>query len=357
MSTPTPTPAPTPPISPAPPGCGVSPQAPPSGDVPADYAVALAFAPDGRLFWAGRAGTVRVWQDGGPHVFATVPTVTTEQDGSFSERGLLGLAISPSFMIDRFVYAFYSDANYLDEHVIRWRDCRGTATEPTVIVTIPAGSGCCNKGGRIAFGTDGMLYVTVGDEREASAAQQTDSPLGKILRYEADGTIPPDDPFGASNPVWAYGFRDPFGLAFSATGQLSVTDNGPSGEAVGLPRTGYDTLDLKVSRGQGRLWAVCYGLRHAVAPASACPSGQPSPDWSSESTTVVPTGGTWVDSRGPAPYANRFVFCTFNDGMRIVNSGSKTTVSVGPTACRLDVKEGPDYALYFSDPTHITRLG
>src|SRR5579862_5741855 len=66
----------------------------PAGTIPANYATALAFAPDGRLFWTERSGTVRVWQNGASKVFARVKTVTTEPNGTYSERGLLGLAIS-----------------------------------------------------------------------------------------------------------------------------------------------------------------------------------------------------------------------------------------------------------------------
>src|SRR6476661_4615783 len=75
--------------------CAVQGQKPPSGNTSANYATALAFAPDGRLFWAERSGTVKVWQDGRSRTFATVKTVTTERGGGYSERGLLGLAISP----------------------------------------------------------------------------------------------------------------------------------------------------------------------------------------------------------------------------------------------------------------------
>jgi len=220
----------------------------PSGTIPADFATALAFAPDGRLFWAQRSGSVRVWQDGASRVFATVRTVTTERNGSYSERGLLGLAISPTFATDRFVYAFYSDANDTTQHVIRWYDCDGTGEHPTIIDTFPSGNDCCHKGGRIAFGPDGKLYVTLGDEHDAPSAQNVDDVRGKVLRYNPDGTIPSDNPFGPANPVWAYGFRNPFGIAFSSTGQLAITMNGPSGDA-GSPGTGYDTLYLNVTRG------------------------------------------------------------------------------------------------------------
>ncbi len=335
--------------------CAVGGQTPPSGNIAANFATALAFAPDGRLFWTERSGTVRVWQDGTTRTFARVRTVTTEPDGSYSERGLLGLAISPTFNKDRFVYAFYSNVNYTEQHVIRWRDCRGTGMDPTILLTLPSGSDCCHKGGRLAFGADGMLYVTLGDEHSAPSAQDTGDVRGKILRYRPDGSVPPDNPFGTTNPVWAYGFRNPFGIAVSSSGQIAVTNNGPTGDA-GAPATGYDTLILALSRGSGYQWPDCYGYSHPLATAS-CPSGQSPPDYSSERGTLVPTGAAFIDSSGPSPFAGHLVFCTFNGGMRIVTPGSPhASVQPGPSGCRLDVKEGPDHAVYFSDTGTIYRV-
>jgi glucose/arabinose dehydrogenase len=326
----------------------------PSGTIPANFATALAFAPDGRLFWAERSGTVRVWQGGAPRVFARVMTVTTEPNGSYSERGLLGLAISPTFTTDRFVYAFYSDASYRTQHVVRWYDCDGTGLHPTIIATFPAGNDCCHKGGRIAFGPDGKLYVTLGDEHDAPSAQNVGDVRGKVLRYNPNGTIPSDNPFGPTNPVWAYGLRNPFGIAFSPTGQLAITMNGPSGDA-GSPGTGYDTLYLSVTRGAHYQWPDCYGYSHPLA-TSTCGGGV-APNWSSEASTYVPTGATFVDASGPAGYASHLVFCTYDRGMAVASAGSPhANVRLGPSGCRLDVAEGPNHALYYSDLTHIYEL-
>jgi glucose/arabinose dehydrogenase len=335
--------------------CAVQGQTAPNGNIPVNNATALAFAPDGRLFWVERSGAVKVWQDGAARTFATVRTVTTERGGGYSERGLLGLAISPNFKQDRFVYAFYSDANYTEQHVIRWRDCRGTGMDPTVVVTVPAGADCCHKGGRLAFGADGMLYVTLGDEHSASAAQNTGDVRGKILRYRPDGSAPSDNPFGAANPVWAYGLRNPFGIAVSSSGQIAVTSNGPSGDA-GAPSTGYDILILSVERGRGYQWPLCYGYSHPVGTAS-CPAGQSPPDYSSEASTLVPTGAAFIDAAGPAQFAGHLVFCTVNGGMRIVTLGSPhASLQPGSPGCRLDVKQGPDHAVYFSDTQTIYRV-
>jgi glucose/arabinose dehydrogenase len=336
--------------------CAVTGQSPPAAGFAASFATALAFAPDGRLFWTERAGTVRVWQDGAPRTFATVRTVTTEANGSYSERGLLGLAISPSFASDRYVYAFYSDANRAQQHVIRWRDCLGVGTAPRVLLTFPSGPDCCHKGGRLAFGTDGMLYVTLGDEHTSSAAQNTSDPRGKVLRYRPDGSIPADNPFGPTDPVWAYGLRNPFGIAISAGGQIAVTSNGPSGDA-GSPGTGYDTVILSVTRGAGYQWPLCYGYSHPLAGPTGCAGRQP-PSWSSEQATVVPTGAAFIDGAGPAPYAGHLVFCSYDSGMHIVSPGTPhASVNSGSSVCKLAVVEGPNHAVYVSDTGSIYKLG
>ena len=99
----------------------------------------------------------------------------------------------------------------------------------TVIVDdLPIGASIHN-GGRIAFGPDGKLYVTIGDTSRPETAQDAEALKGKILRYNPDGSILADNPIPGS-PVYALGLRNPFGLAFRPeTGELFATDNGPAG--------------------------------------------------------------------------------------------------------------------------------
>lgn len=346
---------PTPSASATADACSAPAPGPPTGDINAAFATALAFAPDGRLFYAERGGTVRVWQQGAAHVFAHVNTVTSERGGGYSERGLLGLAVSPTFAADRLVYALYSDPDYAHQHVIRWRDCAGAGTDANVVVTLPSGGDCCHKGGRLAFGPDRKLYVTLGDEHAAAAAQNTADARGKVLRYNPDGSIPADNPFGDGNPVWAFGFRNPFGIAFSTSGQLAITNNGPTGDD-GSPSTGYDTVYANVVRAGGYEWPRCYGYGHTLA-APSCGAGQHGPDWSSESSTVVPTGAAFVDASGPARFAGHLLVCTYDRGMLILSAGSPhASAAAGPSGCRLDVEQGPDHALYFSDDSTIHRM-
>ena len=332
-----------PPVATGCPGAGQPPQA----TVVASYATALAFAPDGRLFYAERSGTIRAWQDGQAVAFASVPTVTTEALPGYSERGLLGLAISPGFARDHFVYAFYSDANRSTQRVVRFTDdCHGHGTaEATVVSGLPGGSDCCHKGGRLAFGPDGDLYVTLGETHVPAAAQDRCDPRGKILRYTPDGQPAPGNLCG---PVYALGLRNPFGIAFAPDGRLFVTNNGPSGDA-GSPGSGYDTADL-VQAGANYQWPACYGYSHPIGGGS-CPVGSVGPDFSTERSTIVPTGATWVSS---GRYAGHFVFCSFaGDTMKIFLG--EREVQDGPHGCALDVKQGPDGALYFSDSGSIYR--
>jgi aldose sugar dehydrogenase len=314
----------------------------------AGFATALAWAPDKRLFFAERSGTVRTFDGTTSRVFATVRAST---DG---ERGLLGLALSPTFAKDHFVYAFYSRADDTTrQRVVRWLDRGGAGANLTTIVdNLPAGSDCCHKGGRLAFGPDGKLYVTLGENHVASDAQSASNLRGKILRYNADGTVPSDNPFGAANPVWAIGLRNPFGLAFSSEGKLMVTDNGPSGDA-GTPGSGWDEVDLVV-RGGNYQWPTCYGSSihlHGLTCA-----GTP-PTWQSGARAVVPTGATFISAKGPAGYQGDFAFCSYADNRLKVMPADGTRILFDGPRCQLDVKEGPDHALYLSDSSAIYRFG
>jgi glucose/arabinose dehydrogenase len=231
--------------------------------------------------------------------------------------------------------------------VVRFTDdCNGHGTaEVTIVGGLPAGSDCCHKGGRLAFGPDGDLYVTLGETHVAAAAQDRCDPRGKVLRYTIDGQAAPGNICG---PVYAYGLRNPFGIAFSPDGRLFVTNNGPSGDA-GSPGSGYDTADL-VQAGANYQWPVCYGYSHPVA-GGTCPAGSAGPDYSTEASTIVPTGATWATS---GQYAGHFVFCSYAHDTMKVFMGPRQVVD-GPHGCALDVKQGPDAALYFSDSGSIYR--
>src|SRR5262249_51808910 len=94
----------------------------------------------------------------------------------------------------------------------------------------PAG----HQGGPLCFGPDGKLYVGLGEQTAGEPSQKLDTLQGKILRLDPDGAIPPDNPFfatasGKYRSIWAYGIRNPFGLALQReTGRMFFTDVGNS---------------------------------------------------------------------------------------------------------------------------------
>ena len=309
--------------------------------------MALGFAPDGRLFWAERSGSVNYWAGGAVHRFASISV------SNAGERGLLGLAISPSFCQDGFVYAFASSPDNVTQRVVRWTESGGVGTNPTVIVgglpaTPPGNPGdCCHKGGRIAFGPDGFLYVTLGDTHTAPAlnAQDPCDPRGKVLRYTAGGS-PAGVGCGAN---WVRGLRNPFGIAFAPDGTLAITNNGPSNDA-GTPcgSCGDEVYVVGVGGGVDYQWPFCWGYSHPFGASTSC-QGLPGPQYSTEGGRlfVAPTGMTWANGH--------FLFCAQSPAHVFQYVGQNVVADTGIGGCSLDIKQGPDGALFTSAPGTIFR--
>lgn len=144
------------------------------------------------------------------------------------EGGLLGLALSPSFAVDRQLYAYFTAAN--DNRVARMQVTEGASGvlglgAPEVIFQgIPKAS--THNGGRIRFGPDGMLYVGTGDSQRREQPQDKGALGGKILRLTPEGKPAPGNPFG-NNPVYSYGHRNVQGLAWDSAGRLWASEFGP----------------------------------------------------------------------------------------------------------------------------------
>jgi glucose/arabinose dehydrogenase len=162
-----------------------------------------------------------------------------------SERGLLGIAVHPSFPTAPFAYLYFTQSSGVTDtsgsaaanRVYRYT-WNGTAlTSPTLILDLPATPGPNHDGGIITFGPDGKLYVVIGDLNRNGQLQNNpagDPPddTGVILRLNADGSVPADNPFsapgGSAAKYYAYGIRNSFGMAFDpVTQKLWMTENGP----------------------------------------------------------------------------------------------------------------------------------
>ena len=205
---------------------------------------ALAFAPDGRLFFTERPGRVRVVQNG---MLLAQPALSLTDTVGGGEGGVLGFAFHPAFAQNRFVYLAYTrtlPTGGAANRVMRYRESNNTLTEGVVLLDdVQAGGG--HNGARVRFGPDGKLYVTFGDANVPNYAQTLSVYAGKILRMNDDGSTPSDNPFGS--PVWTWGHRHPQGIDWHpVTGDMWATEHG---------QTGNDELNLIV-RGQNYGWPV-----------------------------------------------------------------------------------------------------
>ncbi|AYY12458.1 PQQ-dependent sugar dehydrogenase [Actinobacteria bacterium YIM 96077] len=179
----------------------------------------IAFPPDGGdpLVSQRDEGTiVQVSEDGDVTEIGDVPGVEGTEEG-----GLLGIAFDPDAPENLYAYATMGAEN----RVVRTTfDGEEFGEFETVVDGISAHP--FHNGGRLAFGPDGMLYVSTGDAGEGPRAQDPDTPEGAILRVTPEGDVPEDNPFDDS-PVYSYGHRNVQGLAFDEEGRLWASEFGP----------------------------------------------------------------------------------------------------------------------------------
>lgn len=137
------------------------------------------------------------------------------------EGGLLGIAVQEGWL---YAYSTAADENRVQRFALSGSPGSIELGESdTVLSGLAAATN--HNGGRIAFGPDGMLYVTVGDAGDRESAQDPRSLSGKILRIAPDGGIPEDNPFEGS-PVYSLGHRNPQGLAWDDRGTMYASEFG-----------------------------------------------------------------------------------------------------------------------------------
>ena len=187
---------------------------------------AVAPLPDGRLLVSTKPGELWLVSSGAAEQVAGVPDVQYS-----GQNGFLDIAPAPDFAQSAQVYFTYvSPGNALVLARARLGEGRLEGTE-TIWSQTPGGRG--QPGGIIAFGADGMLYLTVGDRMQPDTAQDPDNPRGKVLRMTLDGAPAPGNPWADQGGVRALsyttGHRNPYGLVFGAGGALWLHEMGPRG--------------------------------------------------------------------------------------------------------------------------------
>lgn len=190
------------------------------------------FLPSGDMLFTERAGRVRLYRR---HRLEPTPVLGLADVAASGKMGLLGICLHPDFSTNGFVYLAY---NYVSNKAPKLKVVRYTYRNEqlkdagVIIENLPAALN--HTGCRLLFGPDKKLYITVGDADVPVLAQDLKVCHGKILRLNADGSVPADNPFtaidSARKEIWSYGHRNPQGLAFDpTTGQLYETEHGPTG--------------------------------------------------------------------------------------------------------------------------------
>ncbi|SNQ50466.1 Glucose/sorbosone dehydrogenase [Frankia canadensis] len=249
-------------------GGGAEPSAGPTRTVVGGLAAPwdVAFLPSGEALISERdSGRILRLPAGGARasVLTTLPGVVHH-----GESGLLGLAVSPTFAADRYVYAYYTTAS--DNRIVRFR-LSGIHAEPPTPILTGLTQNVIHNGGRIRFGPDGLLYAGVGDAGVRTRAQDRASLNGKILRMRPDGGVPAGNPFPGSL-IYSLGHRNVQGLAWDADGRLWASEFG---------QDRFDEINLIVPGGNYG-WPVVEGFADdnryrqplvTWAPADASPTG------------------------------------------------------------------------------------
>lgn len=320
---------------------------------------AMAFAPDGRLFVCQQTGQLRVIKNG---VLLTAPFVTLPVDSN-GERGLLGVAFDPGFATNKYIYLYYTvpagAGVVAHNRVSRFTANGDTAVSgsETILLDLDNLSSATNhNGGALHFGEDGKLYIAVGENANGANAQSKTNLLGKILRINADGSIPTDNPFlttttGKNQAIWAMGLRNPYTFAFQpVTKRMFINDVGQSTwEEIndGIAGSNYGWPDTEGMTNNPNYRSPLFQYGHSGSPAT---------------TGCAITGGVFYNPavvQFPAEYIGKYFFADFCSGwIRRMNPADNTVTDFAAGAnSPVDLQTGPDGALYYlSHSGSIARI-
>ncbi len=305
-------------------------------------ATALETTSDGRVFVCEQTGQLRVIKEG---KLLEKPFVTIPVDDTW-ERGLIGVTVAPDFPLTPYVYVCYVAAEPYPHHRIsRFRaDGDVAAAESEEILlrgddqrklggNVPAG----HQGGGIHFGTDGKLYVGIGEQTAEMPAQRLDTFQGKLLRINPNGSIPADNPFldqtdGKYGAIWAIGCRNPFTFSVQqSTGLMFVNDVGGKFEEINRgiagANYGWPVIDHGPTNNEAYVGPV------HIYPQASIAGGDFAPD----------------DLPWPKQYRGRYFFADFVLGwIKALDPASPSTAETFATGLRrpVDLRFAPDGSLY-----------
>ena len=313
---------------------------------------AMAFLPDGTLLVSERRGSLKRLdpRTGRSGEVSGVPKVDYGGQGGFGD-----VLPHPDFAKNGWVYLSYAEAGEGDTRgaaVARARlalDANGGGALSDVAVIwrqVPKVSGRGHYGHRLAFGPDGKLWITSSERQKFDPAQDMSGNLGKIVRLNDDGSVPPDNPFaaqgGVAAQVWSLGHRNALGIAFDAQGRLWEHEMGPKGG---------DELNL-IKRGANYGYPIVSNGDHY--------DGKPIPDHDTRPEFAAPKV-TWTPVISPAGFilysGNKFPQWRGNGLIGGLSSQSLVRVAFDGEQAReverydmgqriREVEQGPDGAVW-----------
>lgn len=321
----------------------------------ANYPIALAFAPDGRLFYTEKTtGSVRVVNADGslqPEPVITLPT------SALVERGLLGIALDPGYSDNGIIWVLHTaEATVRDfaaNQIVRFHEAAGVGSDPQVMLSIPLTENTLiHNGGNLHFDKNGYLYLTIGDYENAANAQNLSVMPGKIHRFAVrdEGLVPaPGNPFAGDNEIgsiYAYGLRNSFDFAFDTRSDyLFATENGLHCD---------DEVNV-ILRGFNYGHGENYECGKYAAGINTTYYRQP---LLSFTPTIAPTGIIVYDHPAAPAWQDNVFFCAWIDSepLRMLTLDEKRQAVVTTTEiplppgvqCRIDIAIGLEGGLYFT---------
>lgn len=318
----------------------------------------IAFLPDRRMLVSEKGGTMVILSADGITIQEEVSGLPNVDDTG--QGGLLDVALDPDFTTDPWVYWTYSELGVGVEEglsgtsVARGRLIGNALHDVEVIYRqVPKVTGSGHFGSRIAFRSDKTLFVTLGERQKGSPAQDLTMTLGKVIRINRDGSIPPDNPLivGARPEIWSYGHRNPQGAAIRPNGdQLWISEHGPQGG---------DELNKIIAGGNYGWPAVSYGCNYGDPIGDACRigGGTHSPEYVEPvsywvPTSIAPAGMIFYTGSGfPSWQGDVFIGALAGTALWHVQLSGDTEVVREAIFSELgerirDVEQGPDDWIY-----------
>jgi len=190
---------------------------------------AVVTSPDGRIWITEQDGKIKIFDAS----FQLRETLSGLPDlEAVGQGGLLDLAFHPQFLQNGWIYLAYTvekNRGY-NTQINRFTYRGGRLQERKIILDGPSGTDSAHFGCRLVFDDAGLLYASFGDRHQKEKAQALDSLHGKTVRLSDNGAIPRDNPFGATNPIFTLGHRNPQGLDIHPLSRkLVVSEHGPTG--------------------------------------------------------------------------------------------------------------------------------